>query len=107
MAGDLTASVGARVDEIMATAQQAAEALQREIEDAVAKRAGDVRLEAERDAQRIRAAAEAQAAQHLEEARRQVQSFADARVRRITDITDALIAAAESIPGRLEDAADV
>ena len=59
------------------------------------------------DARRIRAEAESEAARHLEEARRQVQAFADARVRRITEISDSLIAAAEAIPARLEQAADV
>jgi len=107
MAGDLTASVGARVEEIMATARQAAEALQREVEEAAARRATEVRLEAERDAHHIRAQAEADAARHLEEARRHVQSFADARVRRISELTDELIAASENIPGRLDEAANV
>jgi F-type H+-transporting ATPase subunit b len=107
MSGDLSASVGARVEEIMASARQAAEALQREVEEAAARRATEVRLEAERDAQRIREQAQAEAGRHLAEAHARVQAFADARVRRITELTDALIAAAETIPTRLGEAVDV
>lgn len=104
MAGDLTASVGARIEDIMTSARQAAEALQREVEEASARRATEVRLEAEEDARRIRAAAEAEAQRHLEDARRRVQAFADARVRRIAELTDELVAAADGLPAQLDGA---
>jgi hypothetical protein len=107
MAGDLTASVGARVEEIMASARQAGEALQREVEEAAARRAAEVRLSAEEDARQVLAAAQDQAQRHLEESRRRVQAFADARVRRIAELTDALTAAADGLPEKLAEATQV
>lgn len=107
MAGDLTASVGARVEEIMASARLAGEALQREMEAAAAQRAAEVRLAADTDARQVLAAAQAEAQRHLDESQRRVQAFADARVRRIAELTDGLMAAAEGLPEKLAEATRV
>lgn len=96
MASDATSSVGARVEEIMASAQRAADDLQREVEDATARRAAEVRLAAETEAQR-----------HLADARGRVDAFAEARIRRIVELTAELTAAAEGIAGRLGDAVEM
>ena len=77
MAGDLTASVGARVEEIMATAQQAAENLQREVEEAsgAPRHRGAPRRRARRPAHRRPGGGGG--GRHLEGAPAPVQTFAD------------------------------
>lgn len=107
MAGDVTSSVGARVEEIMASARAAADELQHEVEQATAERATAVRLAAADDAQMTLARAEEQAERYLADARRRIDAFAEARIRRITELTDDLSAAAADLPARLADATQV
>ncbi len=107
MSGEAGSSLGARVEEVLASARQAAAQLQREVEEASAQRAIEVRLEAENDALRLRSQAVDEARRYLEDARRRVDAFADARIRRITELTDALAEAAANLPERMAEAVAV
>jgi hypothetical protein len=69
----------------------------RRVAEAAQRAAADARAEAQRDADRIRERAEADAAAALEEARRRVDAFAEGRIRRIREAGDALIAAADDL----------
>jgi hypothetical protein len=72
----------------------------RRVADAARRAAAELRAEAERDAERIRARADAEAAAALEQARRRVDAFAEGRIRRIREAGDALIAAADELARR-------
>ena len=103
----VTDAVNAHVAQIVGAAERAALDLQREVERESARRAASVRLEAEEDADRIRAAAEHEAQAYLDDTRLRIDAFASARVERITELTDALLARAEAIQVRLDDAIDL
>lgn len=60
--------------------------------------------EATADAARIRAEAEREAAAYLEVARRRADAFAEARIARLRELSDRLIATAETVEQRFEDA---
>ncbi len=116
--GSVTEALQAHVARIIGTAEQAANDLQREVEAGAAQRAAAVRAQAESDAARIHAAAEAAAARihadaearaqaYLEEMRRRGEAVANARVDRITELTDTLIAKGEAIQPRLDEAVEM
>lgn len=103
----VTAAVNAHIAQIVDAAERAAVDLQREVEQESARRAAAVRLEAEEDADRIRGEAEQEAQAYLDDTRLRIDAFASARVERITELTDALLARAEAIQVRLDDAIDL
>ncbi len=103
----VTAAVQAHVAQIVGAAERAAIDLQAEVEHESTRRASAVRLEAEEDAARIRRHAEAAAEAYLQEARLRIDAFASARVERIAELTDALVAQAGAIQARLDDAIDL
>lgn len=59
------------------------------------------------DAARIRAEAEREAAAYVDAARRRADAFAEARIARLRELSDRLIATAETVERRFEDAAVV
>jgi hypothetical protein len=77
----------------------------RRVAEAAQRAAADARAAAERDAERIREQAEAEAAAALEEARRRVDAFAEGRIRRIREAGDALIVAADELAQRTRQSA--
>lgn len=100
----LAASVNERISQIMSDAESAATSLQREVEEATARRAAEVRSQAEADAERIRRAAEARAGQYLDEQRRRVDAWAENRIRRMQELSDGLAARTEAILPHLAEA---
>ncbi|WP_205696567.1 hypothetical protein [Conexibacter sp. SYSU D00693] len=102
----LTASVTARVREVMAEAEAAAERLRREVEEATVRRAAEVRTAAEEEAERIRRTAEQQAEAYLAEARRRADAHVAQRVERLADLTDGLLARAEALSVQLDAAGE-
>jgi len=63
--------------------------------------------EAEAEAARIRAEAEQEAAELLDAARRRADAFADARIGRLRELTDRLVATAETVEQRFGQATEV
>jgi len=63
--------------------------------------------EATADAARIRAEAEREAAAYVDAARRRADAFAEARIARLRELTDRLIATAETVDQRFGEAATV
>lgn len=97
-------TVNAHVREIIAAAERAAAELRFEVEQEAMRRAADLRADAEREAQQIRDDAEAEARDYLEDARRRVQAFADGRTQRLEEVSGDLLARAEAIGVRLDEA---
>jgi flagellar biosynthesis/type III secretory pathway protein FliH len=97
-------SVASKIEAIYADAEQSANALREEIEQAARKRAEDVETAAQRKAGQIRAEAEAQAAQYLADCRTRIDTFAEQRIQRLTELTEELIEQAEAIQDRFEAA---
>ena len=63
--------------------------------------------EATADATRIRAQAERDAAAYVDAAKRRADAFAEARIARLRELSDRLIATAETVERRFEDATTV
>jgi hypothetical protein len=99
-----SASIEDLVRDIVATARRAADDVRREVEGEAARRAARVRLEAEDAAERTLREAEAQAEALIGEAHARVTAFAAQRTARIAALTDGLIARAEALEGRLDQA---
>lgn len=97
-------AVNAHVREIMATAERAAAELRAEVEGEALRLAAQIRADAERDAQRIRDDARAAAEAHLQDALARVQAFADGRITRLDELAGDLLAKAEAIDVRLDEA---
>ncbi len=96
--------VDAHVRGILVEAERAAFELQREVEEASMARGLELRRSAEREATRIRQQAQQEADAYLEECRRRSEAFAAGRVTRLQELSDGLLARAETIRGRLPDA---
>jgi hypothetical protein len=105
--GNVSEALQAHVARIVGAAEEAAAALQREIEQEATRRAAQVTREALEDAARVRAEAQAQAQTYLDDMRLRVDTFASARVDRISELTDTLLAAGEAIQARLHGAVDL
>jgi hypothetical protein len=101
----IAGAVTAQVQVILEAAERAAAEIQREVDEETARRAAEVRLAAERDAERIRSAAEAQAGAYLLEARQAVDAFARERLERLARLTDDLLAGSQAVLGRIDEAA--
>jgi hypothetical protein len=100
----VTAAVEVHVREILATAERAAADLQHEVERESLRRAHELRDRAEAEAARIHAEADASASAQLADAHRRIQAFADGRAERLRELSDVLLARAEAIAARLEEA---
>lgn len=74
---------------------------------AISRRVGDILDAAELEAQRLRDDARAEAAAHLDQARRLADDLVAERRRRIADVSDELLRKSEAVAARLDDAAPV
>lgn len=97
-------TVNAHVREIIAAAERAAAELRDEVEQEALRLAARIREDAENEARQVRERAERQAEEHLADARARAQAFADGRIARIDRISSDLLAKAETIGVRLDDA---
>lgn len=104
MAQDVTSSVAARVQSVLSAAEREAAALQREVEKTAQLRATEILMDAEREAQRMIAEADDLARTHLEETRGRLDAYAADRIQRIHGATERLLAAAEGLAERFEEA---
>jgi delta 1-pyrroline-5-carboxylate dehydrogenase len=95
-ADEISATVSAQVREIVAAAERAAAQLEQEVETEATRRASEILLGAEEDAQA-----------YLAESRRRVDAFAQSRVARIQELCDDLIVRAEAISTRLTEAEEL
>ena len=73
----------------------------------ISRRVGSILDAVEREAQRLRAEAREEADRYLEDAQRRADDLVAERQRRIAALSDELIAKAEAVVGRLDDAAPV
>lgn len=105
--GNVSDVLQAHVARVVGAAEEAAAALQREIEREATRRAAEITRDALEDAARVRADAQTQAATYLDDMRLRVDAFASARVDRISELTDTLLASGEAIQSRLHNAVDL
>lgn len=101
---DVTASVAARVQSVLSAAEREATALHAEVEATAQRRATEILMEAEREGQRMLAEADELARAHLEESRARLDAYAADRIQRIHAATERLLAAAEGLAERFEEA---
>lgn len=106
-ADPLAASIASRVEQIVASAEQAAANLQREAQDTAHQHAADLRAAAEADAARIRRDAEAMVSRWLAESRERIEAFTEHRIARIDELTEALLVQADALLRRFEAASTV
>jgi hypothetical protein len=99
-ASDLTESVAARVQEILASAHETAESVREQAAAATRDIIAQAQATVDRDTERIRRDVEARAAQYLAECHRRVDAFADARVRRLRELSDSLIEQTDALHAR-------
>ncbi|HWH10158.1 MAG TPA: hypothetical protein VG165_03455 [Solirubrobacteraceae bacterium] len=99
-AHDLTESVAARVQDILASAHETAEGVREQVAVATRDMLAQAQATVDRDTERIRRDVEARAAQYLAECHRRVDAFADARVRRLRELSDSLIEQTDALHGR-------
>ncbi|HEY5196087.1 MAG TPA: hypothetical protein VIJ51_03565 [Solirubrobacteraceae bacterium] len=99
-ASDLTESVAARVQDILASAHDTAESVREQAAAATRDMIAQAQATVDRDTERIRRDVEARAAQYLAECHRRVDAFADARVRRLRELSDSLIEQTDALHGR-------
>lgn len=104
MAQDVTSSVAARVQSVLSAAEREAAALQREVEKTAELRATEILMDAEREAQRMIAEADELARTHHEQTRGRLDAYAADRIQRIHAATERLLAAAEGLAERFEEA---
>lgn len=104
MGQDVTSSVAARVQSVLSAAEREAAALQREVEKTAELRATEILMDAEREGQRMLAEADDLARHHLEETRARLDAYAADRIQRIHAATERLLAAAEGLAERFEEA---
>lgn len=111
-------SVASSVREIVAAAERSAASIRQEVEGSAARRASQLEADAKRrademlaaadmESQHRLAAAEVRADQYLAECRRLIDEFAEERTRRLTAVSDSLIAFSEAIKDRFEAAETV
>jgi DNA anti-recombination protein RmuC len=101
---DVTSSVAARVQSVLSAAEREATALHREVEKSAELRATEILMDAEREGQRMLTEADDLARAHLEEARARLDAYAADRIQRIHAATERLLAAAEGLAERFEEA---
>jgi hypothetical protein len=102
VASELTDSVAARVQEILTSAHETAETVREQSAAATREMLAQAQATVDRDTERIRRDVEARAAQYLAECHRRVDAFADARVRRLRELSDSLIEQTDALNGRFD-----
>jgi hypothetical protein len=102
VASELTDSVAARVQEILASAHDTAETVREQAAAATREMIAQAQQTVDGDTERIRRDVEARAAQYLAECHRRVDAFADARVRRLRELSDSLIEQTDALHGRFD-----
>lgn len=103
----LTDTLTGQLRETLAAAQRSAAQLRSEVEEEAIRRAAELRLAAEEDAARVRREAEARAAEYLRDAHERVDAFTQGRVARLSELTDELLAGAQEVRTRLDEAGEV
>lgn len=103
-APDVTATVAARVQSVLGAAEREAAALREEVERTAEARATEILLGAEREGQRMLMEADALARGHLEETRARLDAYAADRIQRMHHVTERLLAAADGLADRFEEA---
>jgi uncharacterized membrane protein YccC len=101
---DVTSNVAARVQSVLSAAEREATALHREVEKSAELRATEILMDAEREGQRMLTEADDLARAHLEETRARLDAYAADRIQRIHAATERLLAAAEGLAERFEEA---
>lgn len=101
---DVTSSVAARVQSVLGAAEREANALHAEVEATAQRRATEILLDAEAQGQRMLSEADELARAHLEESRARLDAYAADRIQRIHTATERLLAAAEGLADRFEEA---
>jgi vacuolar-type H+-ATPase subunit I/STV1 len=104
---DLTESVAGRIESILATAQDAAAGIRDTAAAATSRLIAEAQEAVERDSDRIKRDVEARAAQYLAECHRRVDAFADARVKRLRELADALIERTDALQARFDETLEV
>jgi DNA anti-recombination protein RmuC len=104
---ELTDSVTERIEGILASARESAETIREQAAAATASLIAETQATVDRDADRIKRDVEARAAQYLAECHRRVDAFAEARVKRLHELADALIDRTERLEGRFDEAFEV
>ncbi|HEV3071592.1 MAG TPA: hypothetical protein VGY76_09260 [Solirubrobacteraceae bacterium] len=96
-----------RIKAVLTAAEQNAAIVAEEAETEAGRRSAEILAAAELDANRIRHEATRRVEDYLAATRRRIDGFAAARIERITELTESVLEAAESIQERLEQATHV
>lgn len=96
-----------RIKAVLTAAEQTAAIVAEEAESEAGRRTAEILAAAEADANRIRREATRRVEDYLAATRRRIDAFAAARIERITELTEGVLEAAESIQERLEQATQV
>jgi hypothetical protein len=96
-----------RIKAVLTAAEQTAAIVAEEAETEAGRRTAEIIAAAELDANRIRHEATRRVEDYLAATRRRIDGFAAARIERITELTEGVLEAAESIQERLEQATHV
>lgn len=96
-----------RIKAVLTAAEQTAAIVTEEAETEAGRRTAEILAAAEADANRIRHEATRRVEEYLALTRRRIDGFAAARIERITELTEGVLEAAESIQERLEQATHV
>jgi cell division septum initiation protein DivIVA len=103
---DVAATVAAHVQSVLSAAEREATALHREVERTAERRATEILLGAEAEAQRMIREADDAARLHLDETRERLDAYAADRIQRIHAATERLLTAAEELAERFEEAVE-
>lgn len=96
-----------RIKAVLTAAEQTAAIVTEEAETEAGRRTAEILAAAEADANRIRHEATRRVEEYIALTRRRIDGFAAARIERITELTEGVLEAAESIQERLEQATHV
>ncbi len=100
----VAASVGRQVEAIVSAAERAASEVAKEVETSAMERAREILEGAQSEADRVIQEAAARCTEYLDTSRQRIDDFAAARIQRLTELTDGIIAVAGSIEERYERA---
>lgn len=103
----VSTTIAPRIKAVLAAAEQTAVIVAEEAETEAGRRTAEILAAAEMDANRIRHEATRRVEEYLAATRRRIDAFAAARIERVTELTEGVLEAAESIQERLEQATHV
>ncbi len=103
----VSTSIVPRIKAVLTAAEQTAAIVTEEAETEAGRRTAEIVAAAQLDANRIRHEATRRVEDYLAATRRRIDAFATARIERITELTEGVLEAAESIQERLEQATQV